>query len=369
MRAAYGPPRMVSDYLSSRSIVHDFVHHSLYSNRKSVYERIGVRERPRQFGVVSFPSAFLGYFAQLVLTVCEVIRRKARYNVIIGVDPLNSATALILRRIGFCKYVIFYAADYAFDRFSNRVMNALYHILDRYCAHRSDYVWNVSSRITRIRSLQGVERERNLFVPNSVSCRQVRTLPESQTNRRLMIFVGHLGVAPEIDLILDTFPEILASVPDSKLLIVGSGPRSAELKKQIFSRGLASSIVMLGELLHDDVLRLLSTCAIGIALYSGKAPWTVFADSAKVREYVACGLPVIMNSTPSTADDIRDYDAGIVIPLSKKNFLEAAIKLLRDDLFYARLRTNALRMSREFDRDRILDEAFSRIDLPRSEPA
>lgn len=123
---------------------------------------------------------------------------------------------------------------------------------------------------------------------------------------------------------------------------------------------LEDNIVFLGWKDHDEVLDILVKSFIGFALYTKNISWNKYGDSMKAREYVACGLPVIISDIPSNADDIKEYSAGLVVgDLSKaeiervESFIE---KCIIDIDFYRHMRNNAIRLGRDFDKDKILSE-------------
>lgn len=64
----------------------------------------------------------------------------------------------------------------------------------------------------------------------------------------LLLFVGRLGKEKNIQLIIRSMPKILESSPGAKLLIVGDGPYSEELKELAEATGVRQNIVFTGML-------------------------------------------------------------------------------------------------------------------------
>jgi glycosyltransferase involved in cell wall biosynthesis len=97
--------------------------------------------------------------------------------------------------------------------------------------------------------------------------------------------------------------------------------------------GAADRVVVLPFVAYPGVLDLISGADIGLALYDGpqqKGQWA-FAGTAsnKALEYVAAGIPFLVNDNPSSAIFIT---AGVAVPVdpSDERELASAIRALMD---------------------------------------
>ena len=78
---------------------------------------------------------------------CGGIGLRGRYDVYIGVDPLNCLSGLVLRSLGLVKCVIFYSIDFTPKRFPQKLVNDLYHAIESFCVRFADIRWDISPRI------------------------------------------------------------------------------------------------------------------------------------------------------------------------------------------------------------------------------
>ena len=105
---------------------------------------------------------------------------------------------------------------------------------------------------------------------------------------------------------------------------------------------------------------LLPKCGLGIALYSGECEWNYYGDSKKAREYLAAGLPVLINNVPSTADDIKKENVGIVFEeLNAEELYRAIEKIFSNADYYNELRNNAINLAQKTDIFKILEQRLN----------
>ena len=318
----YGPVDVIEDYLNNKKRKYKLIKYSLVSNTplliKSLWETLN--------------------------TIVVGIKSKA--DIFIGIDPLNALAGIILKKIHAIKKTIFYCVDYTPTRFKNKSVNYIYLWIDKYCALNSDEVWNVSTRIVALRKNQGVLRDKIKFVPNSPSFDACVRLPISKINRNQIIMVIGQTHSAIVDLVLKSFAEISKKIPNLRLKIIGAG------KKR-----LQKNVEFLGQLENKKLLKIISKSGVALAIYtfSKDYSWIYYGDSKKTREYLASGVPVIITDIVGTSDDIKKYNAGIVIKAKKDDLVNAIDKLMSDKTFWKKSRNNAIKLGRDFDIDSILD--------------
>ncbi|MEK7497299.1 MAG: glycosyltransferase [Patescibacteria group bacterium] len=284
-----------------------------------------------------------------------------RFDIIIAIDPLNALAGIILKKLGRCKSLIFYTVDYADKRFENSFLNSIYHLIDRLAINNADYVWNVSSRIVQKRLKQGIKKEKIILLPNSPDVEQIKPAGDKEVNRNWILMISGVTHSPTFDATVNAFLKVVKRRKDAKLLIAGSGPYEAELKKIAKSKGLKNNIEFKGQMQHKDLVTLMRKCGIGIALYTQDFSWTKYGDSMKAREYLAAGVPTIITGTVSTADDIRKAEAGIVVKLDEKEIANVIDKILSNEDLYKKMRINARNLALATDFAAILETSLAKI--------
>lgn len=280
----------------------------------------------------------------------------------IGIDNLNAAAGIILRRLGAVEKVAYYVIDYTPRRFNNRLLNFIYHFVDRWCVRRADVVWNLSSRMKAIRAGQEVSSKRNKVVPVGVALNEVRHPLKKQVKRKTLVYMGALQAGKGIELLIETMPDILAQIPDAKLMIIGVGPLERALKKMVNKSPARKSIFMAGGMDHNKLFKKLPRYGIALSTYTESSDnYTYWADPTKPKEYLACGLPLIITRVPWIWKRVADpkRPMGIAISYHRKELAAACLKLLGDSSFYWRCRKNAVSFSQNLAWDKIFNKAFS----------
>ncbi len=282
----------------------------------------------------------------------------------IGVDSLNALAGLVLRALGRVDAVAFYVIDYTPQRFGNPLLNGIYQLVDRIAATRSDVVWNLSERMREVRRAQGVPERRNQLLPVGVELEAVR-LPKAAPRKRRLLYMGALHDNKGLQLIVQAFPRVLAKVPSAELHIVGFGPFEAELKRLVAASPARKRIHLPGGLGHGELFKKVPQFRVALAPYlDAPGSYTWWCDPTKPKEYLACGLPIILTKVPWIWELIADprKPMGIAIDYHEDALVEAAVKLLKDDAFYARCRRNALAYASTLSWDAHFKAAFGRIE-------
>lgn len=348
----FGPAHNINDFLQEKNKKVIFIKHCIEGIHPSKLENAGkISNIDCRF---YNRNQFLRYWERVRINIARARNLKTK-PIYIGVDPINGLAGVLLKRNKLVKEFIYFSADYADRRFANFFLNSIYHLIDRLCLKRADQIWAVSSRIVKKRTSQGVEPARNHLLPNSPDFGSIkRRLFDGNHN---LIVVSHLSKSLNLAPVFRVIKALAGKFPDIKLLIVGSGPEQNNFLKQAKKMGIGKNVDFMGQKAHAEVMDLLSRSFIGIALYTKDNDWNRYGDSMKAREYVGCGLPVIINDIPSTADDIAEYSAGLVLSaVSSQRIVEFVSKCINDKKFYLNLRKNALKLGKAFDKKAILEK-------------
>ncbi|MCL5985050.1 MAG: glycosyltransferase [Actinobacteria bacterium] len=305
-------------------------------------------------------TALISWITDVFVTIFNVFRLRKRYDVCIGVNGLNALIGLFFRALGRTDKVIFYTIDWVERRFSNPLLNRIYHFIDRFAARHSDFVWNISRRIVSLREKQEVSPRRNVFVPVGVDFTAVPSVSSNSIDRKRIVFLGALERTKGIELVIDAWNEILERVPDAKLVVIGKTPTGAGIKPYEEALSRLKNVELKGVLPHSEVLKTLPTCGVGLAPYSAdEDSITKFADPSRVKDYLACGLPVVITPVPEISQEIADGKAGIVIEYDTSQLVDAVQTILKDLGIYQRYSVNARKCGVRFSWDIIFERAFS----------
>ncbi len=277
-----------------------------------------------------------------------------RIDLCISLDPLNTFSLLIFRKIGLIKRLIFYVIDYVPVRFPNKLKNFIYHFIDRQCCYQVDYIWNLSSRMQEGRKQKGINLSRcapSHIVPMGVDLSRINPLPIEKIERNTIVYMGAFLHKQGIQLVLSVLPEVRQKIPNIKFIIIGIGEYESEIRRLIRDLNIEESVEIKGYIKeHTELEKILCKCAIGMATYrTDEDSFSYYADPGKVKVYLGCGLPVIITKFPLIAYEIERENAGFAIQYDEIQLKESLIRLLSDDNLYAIMRNNAVKLSKRYN--------------------
>jgi glycosyltransferase involved in cell wall biosynthesis len=285
-------------------------------------------------------------------------RQPGPIDVFIGIDSLNAAAGLALRRARRARRVVFWTIDYVPRRFGNALLNEVYHRFDRLCVRRCDQTWNVSPRMEPARRKQGIDGPQ-VIVPIGANVRS----PQPAADPPQVIFVGHLLEKQGVQLALQALPRVRERVPETRLIVIGDGPYRRRLQELAHDLTVEDAVEFTGYIeSHEVVEKRIEESVVGLAPYDPIiASFTEYADPGKVKNYLAAGVPVITTEVVHSAAELVDEGAAIVIPYDEAALAEALIGVLTDPRRVERLRAAARRVGAESDWTSIFDRAFAEL--------
>lgn len=292
-----------------------------------------------------------------------VASREGRIPLWIGVNCLNAWVGVLLKALGRVDSVVYYVIDYTPRRFGNPLLNAAYHWIERRAALGADQVWNLSEAMRVVHAGLGVPPARNIVVPVGVELDKVRLAPKSRVRRKRLVYMGALQENKGVQLLIQALPAVRLKVPGAELHIIGYGDHEAALRRLAAASPASRAITFHGAWDHDRLFRELSAYGVAFATYLEDADsYTRWADPTKPKEYLACGLPLVITKVPWTWKVVADprRPMGLAIDYELEQLVGACVRLTGDARFYWRCRANALAYTKGLAWDGIYTEAFRR---------
>jgi glycosyltransferase involved in cell wall biosynthesis len=154
-------------------------------------------------------------------------------------------------------------------------------------------------------------RERSITViPCAVDLR--RFAPNAAVRDHVLVYAGSLGSFYEFDAMLRVLKAARALRPGSRMLILNQ--RDHALVAAAAERvGVARDALTVIGVRPDEMPEQLARACVGIALVR-QSPSKAASSAVKVAEYLACGLPVIVNAgLGDVSDQVRATRAGHVV--------------------------------------------------------
>lgn len=148
--------------------------------------------------------------------------------------------------------------------------------------------------------------------------------------KKVIVSVGRLVHRKGQDHLVESMPEILKSVPDGHLLLIGEGPYRDHLQKLVDKHNLHSSVTFIGRIQYKDLP--LYLCAGDIfAMPSRSRLMGLEVEGLGIvyLEASSCGLPVLAGNSGGAPDAVVQSKTGLVVDGTDNNQIAAAaIELL-----------------------------------------
>lgn len=156
-----------------------------------------------------------------------------------------------------------------------------------------------------------------LFHPLDRSAERARL----NLTRRTLLSVGYLIPRKGHDLIIRALPDL----PDTDLLIAGSGPEEASLRKLAQDLGVAQRVRFIGAIAQTE-LRAYYSAVDAMVLASSREGW-----ANVLLEAMACGTPVVASRVWGTPEVVASAEAGVLMPERSAAGVAASVRALFAD--------------------------------------
>lgn len=370
-----GPYINLRNFLLEKSVENLFyvVHPHTYekefyklSSRYELYKKGGFIKRKIAFHW-RLPDPLL-YMKDTFYTIFWITQSNEQYNLFIGIDPLNALAGLILRLLGRVEKVVYYSFDYFTPRFENKLLNYIYHTIDKLCVKFCDETWNLSDVMPKARqkynNMSILSYNKQHTVPVGIWFYAAKRKKFEEINRKKIIFTGNLNPVLGVDLILRTIPKIIKKIPDIQLEIIGGGQEYENLIALAHDLKISKYIIFHGWISDRAKLeKLLSDASIGLAPFNTRLAGDKIrnADPAKLKDYALLGVPFIVTDAIANPEEIKKLRCGIVIKFDSDELANAVIKLLQNTKLLKEYRKNALKFAQQFDNENLFTKNLKRV--------
>lgn len=307
------------------------------------------------------PPGVPGFVTDVARVWWWAARLRRRFDLAIAFDCLNTLSCLPLRRLGMVRQVAFCSVDFVPQRFANRLLNRVYLAVDRLGAERADVCW-VGGRIGEGRRAVTGMAERRAAPEVLISAGSKVTVgTPPPADAPVLAFVGHLLEKQGLQLVIEALPEVLGVHPGARLRVIGDGPYEPELRALAERTGVAAAIDWLGRVdEQEQMLSALSRCSLGLAPYRpDPTSFSRYAEGGKIRDYLACGLPVVTTDVTTLAALVAEQSCGVIVDYDRGQLAAAVTGLLGDGRRWAHMRRNAFAAAAEYDWDTIFARVLS----------
>ncbi len=290
---------------------------------------------------------FLGQLIfDTLVSVWTIISTTGTIDIYIGLNNFDTLPALLFKKWKI-KKVIYYGSDFADKRFTNPVLDFIYHKVELIDLKYSSLVISNTNRAAERRIQLGLNPEKSIIIPNGVN---LSLIPKVTKKPKYdFVFQGYISTAHGVMDAVEAMHKLVSNKTKARLAILGYGPAESHIREYIKLHKLEKNIDLLSRISHQEVLKFLTkSCFIGIASYSNKDNWTKYCSPLKVKEYLACGLAVIMSDVPEVAEDICKFKLGRVYS-SQDQLYKAMTELVSNKTLLRSYLKNADAYIKDFD--------------------
>ncbi len=172
-----------------------------------------------------------------------------------------------------------------------------------------------------------------------------------------ILYVGRIRKYKSVDVILKAMPEVLESVPDARLVIVGSGDYQEDLMSLTMRMGLADHVIFTGFVDEAEKVDWMRRSHV-IVNPSPKEGWGLTNIEAG-----ACGTPAVASDADGLRDSVKDGDTGLLFPYGDSSALaDCLVKILSENVLRNSLSHNALDWAKTFTWERAAEETMALVD-------
>lgn len=358
-----GPAHELRDFLIGQSDELLFISHPLLYFKQD-YERTsyselyikGIKQTVR-LDNQNLPSV-LSFIKDLIYTFIWSFKIKGKIDLFFGVDPLNALGGLVLKKIGKIKKVIYYSIDFSPKRFSNPILNYIYHEIEKLCIQNCDIVWVGTERTIRAWEENGYDTskiKKYVIVPDGNHSKSIKFKPSSKINKNRLVYIGHIAKKQGIDLVLESLPKLQEKFKSLSFTVIGDGDYLEELKNKT-KKSKIKNVYFKGYLKDKEAEKILLGSGIGIATYlPDRESFTLYSEAGKPKYYLGLGIPVVITKVPSISSEIDKSKAGKAIEYESYEFISAVERILGD---YNLFRNNAIKLGLSYDWSEIFHKAL-----------
>lgn len=369
MGEAYGPQWVLRDYLRAQGkrfalVTCPFDYTKIPRAQVEMYDH-GVLEN-QQDGHKNNTRGLVSWIRDAWLVWRSGWKCLGPGSVFIGINNLHATVGILLKWLGKGATVVYYVIDYTPLRFSNPFLNVLYQRVARFAAAHADMVWNLSERMRTVHRRFGARESTSIMVPIGLDTREFKVVEEAEVIRNQWAVVSTLFESKGVQLGIAG----LTFVPEATLVIVGTGPYRAELEALAERLGVAARVKFLGLAGRKELYDVLAHSRVALAPYlPDPANYSYYADPAKPKEYLACGVPTVITRVPWIAEAIEAEPMGFAIDYDAKQLADACRRLMEDNLLWRHCRENALEFTRDLAWEIIFGRAFGELEKLTTKPS
>jgi glycosyltransferase involved in cell wall biosynthesis len=249
--------------------------------------------------------------------------------------------------------------------------------LEQFLYRQADLIVTVTSSSRDVLMARGIDGNKIVVVTNGIDAEKLTPGPAPAElrqrlglqNKIVVSYIGTVGMAHGLQLILDAAHECRNRLPDVQFVIVGSGAELNDLQQQASRRGLAN-VTFVGRVTHAEIVDYWRLSDITLVLLRDTPLFRTVIPS-KIFEAMATGTPIITNVRGELQAVLEPLGAAEMIgPDSLAALVDAIEKLAKDPARRQALSARAVEGAKRYDRVALADKLLAILQaFPEREPA
>lgn len=359
------PGDELKKYLLNKKIDFVYIYHSFSEaeNRCSYleyYKDGKLLKKKKGLDFMGFPEPII-YIKEFFYTFFWLVQF-GKFQKAVCLDGLCANYIFIFRSLRRIKKIHFWAIDFVPNqRFSSKLKNWTYHFINKRGYKKSDEMWDLGPRMIEARekyiSFPRDGYKNHQVVPFGCWTKDYPKVAWKNIDKSTLVFMGHMMPKQGVLEVVLAVPQIIKSIPNFKLKLIGGGKFLEKIKKTVKEKKLEKYVDIKGKInSHKELEYEIATSALAIAPYNPKLDiWTYFTDPGKVKVYLACGVPVLLTDRVFHLNKIVENKCGAEIKCESNDIAEKAIDFLSNLEKIKKYRKNALNYAKSFDWEMIFN--------------
>ncbi|OCQ98376.1 group 1 glycosyl transferase [Nostoc sp. MBR 210] len=253
--------------------------------------------------------------------------------------------------------IVAYIKYYLGDTFFNFLRPIIPLIVKQFS---ESYDLNLFSSKEQLVKYQNLKCKRSEYLPyQGINCEKFHPQnivhnPIPNDHRPTLLFVGRVTAEKNVPQLIDAFPIIAAKIPDVHLVIVGSGPLDAEIRRRAAKFG--SGITIWGESHGTELLGWFARADIFVN------PSVTENFCTTTNEALASGTPVVAVTAPSTSEQVFPGKNGFLAePNNPRDFAQKVIAILENSELKAAMSEQARPSILQYDWSACMEKFEARL--------
>ncbi len=310
------------------------------------------------------------FFAQLYAfwLLLKFVKGK-KYDICIAESIVLGVLALTLKKIGKCKMTIFHLMDIYGDYPVSRLVNNFFLFIQkilRKISYMNDYVWYLHSKLKKWDNDRGFTTSKFFIAADSFDQKEAIRYSKIKRNTYELCYIGSMNKYSGLDISIKSLKFLKERIPNIRLNIIGGYYKKEVLYYRNFAKkeGVTDNIKFFGFIPDKrKVKKIISQSVLGMAVYSpDEENGVLYTVPGKVIEYLQVGTPVVITKDgPQMKNDIRRYQAGILVRYDSHDVARNVAQILLDKEKYNRLQKGVLQLTKKLSHENVQSRIYRKI--------